>query len=139
MARRRTSKSAKSLLTRGHGLAISRLLATKHPWREEQIRVVRVEWSIPLKGQTSKRGEETRRRWLEFIRLSLKFWTGETRRLAWTTTTSVVILVGLQLMAQLGVNFRSRFFSTRWSAGAGRLLAGHFSRCHFSLPVAVRL
>lgn len=67
-------------------------------------------WSVPLKDDPSKPAEARRVRWLEFVKLSLKFWTGQTRRTAWLITASVVILVGVQLAAQLGVNFWSRSF-----------------------------
>ncbi len=67
-------------------------------------------WSGPLKDDPLKAGEVRRVRWLEFVKLSLRFWTGETRRTAWLITISVVILVGIQLTAQVAVNFWSRSF-----------------------------
>lgn len=63
-----------------------------------------------MKDAPSKPVGSTRVRWLEFLKLSLRFWTGRTRRRAWLITTSVVLLVGIQLATQLGVNFWSRSF-----------------------------
>lgn len=51
-----------------------------------------------------------RSRWLEFVKLALKFWTGSTRRRAWLLTLFVVIFVAGQLAAQLGVNAWNRAF-----------------------------
>lgn len=49
-------------------------------------------------------------RCVEFLKLSLRFWKGETRLAAWLISASVVFLVGIQLTAQLGTNFWNRSF-----------------------------
>ncbi|MEK8126069.1 ABC transporter ATP-binding protein/permease [Methylocystis sp. IM4] len=51
-----------------------------------------------------------RLRWAQFARLASGFWRGENRRAAWLLTGGVVICVGLQLSAQLSLNFWNRHF-----------------------------
>ncbi|MGD9545493.1 MAG: ABC transporter ATP-binding protein/permease [Methylocystis sp.] len=45
-----------------------------------------------------------RSRWRAFCALSLDFWTGDTKRKAWTLTGLVVLCIALQLGAQLSIN-----------------------------------
>lgn len=51
-----------------------------------------------------------RARWREFCALALEFWTGETKRRAWTLTGLVALCIALQLGAQLSINEWNRKF-----------------------------
>jgi vitamin B12/bleomycin/antimicrobial peptide transport system ATP-binding/permease protein len=47
---------------------------------------------------------------LKFLRLSLGFWTGETRTRAWLLTIAVLVFLALNLVAALGVNLWNKLF-----------------------------
>jgi vitamin B12/bleomycin/antimicrobial peptide transport system ATP-binding/permease protein len=54
--------------------------------------------------------QPSRARAREFFRVSLGFWTGDSRGLAWLLTISVLVLAGLQILAQVGLNAWQRLF-----------------------------
>jgi len=52
------------------------------------------------------------------------FWTGEQRRIAWTMTVILIVLVIIQLVISYQLNVWNRIFSTPWRRRMARRCCG---------------
>ena len=70
----------------------------------------RVSSSKPSLDPAADKARSNAGRSQRFFRLALGFWSGDTRRLAWTLTLAVLLFIFLNLGASLAVNRWNKFF-----------------------------